>query len=168
MAKYTVESANLSSIADAIREKGETTEQLEFPQGFIDAIGRISGEDDKTLLWKNLYPSTSFLGKEVSLSESSGNFERLLVVYRLGASTTTTYEVMSAVAPSPAIKFVASLVSAGSTTQYTRVMYVLSGVQDKAVFSECYLLGKTTVVNSGLIPYQIYGVKRLSDGGNDP
>ena len=34
--------SNLTSIADAIREKGGTSEQLAFPAGFVSAIGAIS------------------------------------------------------------------------------------------------------------------------------
>jgi hypothetical protein len=40
--------AGLTSVADAIREKGGTSASLAFPQGFVDAIGNISvgGEDN--------------------------------------------------------------------------------------------------------------------------
>lgn len=41
MAKLVVNSESLVSVADAIREKGGTTEDLEFPQGFVDAVGAI-------------------------------------------------------------------------------------------------------------------------------
>lgn len=35
--------AGLTSVADAIRQKGGTSAALSFPQGFVDAIGEISG-----------------------------------------------------------------------------------------------------------------------------
>ena len=35
--------ADLTSVADAIREKGGTSERLAFPSGFVSAIGNISG-----------------------------------------------------------------------------------------------------------------------------
>lgn len=35
--------ADLTSVADAIREKGGTSESLAFPAGFVSAIGAISG-----------------------------------------------------------------------------------------------------------------------------
>lgn len=46
MAEYKVVDAekldaDLSSVADAIRTKGGTTESLPFPQGFVDAVGAI-------------------------------------------------------------------------------------------------------------------------------
>lgn len=41
MAKLVVDSDSLVSVADAIRTKGGTTEDLEFPQGFVDAVGAI-------------------------------------------------------------------------------------------------------------------------------
>lgn len=43
MANYMVTDSELTSIADAIRTKGGTSEQLEFPDGFVDAVGAISG-----------------------------------------------------------------------------------------------------------------------------
>jgi hypothetical protein len=41
MAKLVVNSDSLVSVADAIREKGNTTDELEFPQGFVEAVGAI-------------------------------------------------------------------------------------------------------------------------------
>lgn len=39
--------ADLTSVADAIREKGGTSESLAFPAGFVSAIGDISGGGGK-------------------------------------------------------------------------------------------------------------------------
>lgn len=41
--EYLVNSSDLTSVANAIREKGETTEQLVFPSGFVTAIEGIKG-----------------------------------------------------------------------------------------------------------------------------
>lgn len=41
MAKLVVNSESLVSVADAIREKGGTSENLEFPNGFVDGINAI-------------------------------------------------------------------------------------------------------------------------------
>lgn len=41
MAKMTVEDTSLTAVADAIRTKGGTTDQLVFPEGFVDAVGNI-------------------------------------------------------------------------------------------------------------------------------
>lgn len=43
MAKRIVEESSLTSVADAIRNKCETTSQLVFPEGFVSAIGSITG-----------------------------------------------------------------------------------------------------------------------------
>lgn len=40
--EYAVNSADLTAVADAIRTKGETTESLAFPGGFVTAIENIS------------------------------------------------------------------------------------------------------------------------------
>jgi hypothetical protein len=47
--KLVVDKESLVSVADAIREKGGTSESLTFPQGFVDGIGAIEsggGESD--------------------------------------------------------------------------------------------------------------------------
>lgn len=41
--EYKVTDTQLSSIADAIRTKGGTSSPMSFPDGFVDAIGDISG-----------------------------------------------------------------------------------------------------------------------------
>ena len=41
MANYIVSDTNLTAVANAIRTKGGTSEQLEFPDGFVSAIGDI-------------------------------------------------------------------------------------------------------------------------------
>lgn len=46
MADYVVSDTSLGAVADAIREKGGTSEPLEFPDGFLTAIGEISGGGD--------------------------------------------------------------------------------------------------------------------------
>ena len=43
MADYIVTSGELTSVANAIRIKGGTNSQLVFPNGFVSAIGNISG-----------------------------------------------------------------------------------------------------------------------------
>lgn len=43
MAIKSVTDASLQAVADAIRQKGGTQNQLAFPAGFVDAIGQISG-----------------------------------------------------------------------------------------------------------------------------
>lgn len=41
MSNYIVDGADLTDIADAIRAKGGTSGQLQFPQGFVDAVEAI-------------------------------------------------------------------------------------------------------------------------------
>ena len=43
MANYKVTDTELTSVANAIRTKGGTSSQLEFPGGFVNAINAISG-----------------------------------------------------------------------------------------------------------------------------
>lgn len=48
MTDYLVDGTNLTAIANAIRSKGGTSAALTFPQGFVDAIGAISGGGSAT------------------------------------------------------------------------------------------------------------------------
>lgn len=41
--EYLVNETDLIAVADAIREKGGTTEPLSFPAGFVSAIQAIGG-----------------------------------------------------------------------------------------------------------------------------
>lgn len=60
MAKLVVNSESLVSVADAIREKGGTSESLTFPQGFVDAVGAIeSGGTDEI---ENIIDKSGVLG----------------------------------------------------------------------------------------------------------
>jgi len=43
MSNYIASSTDLTSVANAIRTAGGTSAQLEFPSGFVTAIGNISG-----------------------------------------------------------------------------------------------------------------------------
>jgi hypothetical protein len=43
MSNYIVKDTELTSVANAIRIKGGTNSQLVFPDGFVSAIGNISG-----------------------------------------------------------------------------------------------------------------------------
>lgn len=60
MSKYYAEGSDLTAIANAIRTKGGTTESLEFPDGFVSAIGDINaGSSGLTLLGSGTYTKTS-------------------------------------------------------------------------------------------------------------
>lgn len=42
MSKYLVDDSSLTSVADAIRSKADTSDNLSFPTGFVSAINNIS------------------------------------------------------------------------------------------------------------------------------
>lgn len=46
MAEYLVQSASLTTVADAIREKGGTTAPLSFPAGMAEAVRNIQSGGD--------------------------------------------------------------------------------------------------------------------------
>lgn len=45
MGKRVVDDVSLTAVADAIRAKGDTTEPLAFPDGFVDAIGVLRDDE---------------------------------------------------------------------------------------------------------------------------
>lgn len=51
---YKVKGSDLASVADAIRTKGSTSAQLDFPDGFVSAIGNIPTGGGSTLITKNI------------------------------------------------------------------------------------------------------------------
>ena len=78
MANYLVTDTELSSVADAIREKGGTTADLEFPSEFISAIAAISGGGEFTKI------GTISIGE---VSASSGTSSELIGSFDLPLST---------------------------------------------------------------------------------
>lgn len=63
MSDYIVKDTELTSVANAIRIKGGTNSQLVFPNGFVSAIGNISGGGG----------SSDFSTAEVTITNNSGN-----------------------------------------------------------------------------------------------
>lgn len=62
MANYLVQGESLKSVADAIRNKNGTTEDLVFPNGFVEAIDSIEtsgGSDESTEMLKGLIDGTA-------------------------------------------------------------------------------------------------------------
>lgn len=56
MANYKVADTELTSIANAIRTKGGTSAQLEFPTGFVTAIGNIPSGGGGNAYFRRLEP----------------------------------------------------------------------------------------------------------------
>lgn len=63
--EYSVNAADLTAVADAIRAKGETAESLSFPDGYVLAIEAISGESYELPVLNADYP------QDVSVIESA-------------------------------------------------------------------------------------------------
>lgn len=74
MAEYRVEDSSLTSVARAIRAMGGTSEPLEFPNGFVEAIYNLEGGDgvglQMVLLWENASPTSDFAEQTIALDLS--------------------------------------------------------------------------------------------------
>lgn len=71
MANYIVSDTNLTAIANAIRTKGGTSAQLEFPDDFVDAIGDIpsggGGHTDDEWLSKAVSGALTYTGSSFGI-----------------------------------------------------------------------------------------------------
>lgn len=65
MADYKVSDTNLTAVADAIRTKGGTSASLSFPDGFVTAIGNISG-GGSTLITKTITSNGTYNAEDDS------------------------------------------------------------------------------------------------------
>lgn len=99
MADYLTTTEELTSIADAIREKGGTEEPLEYPEGFVDAIEDISGGGGSAIAVTETADShggTVLSISGVSLAGDTVKANRLLKGYTAhdasGNAITGTYE----------------------------------------------------------------------------
>ena len=83
MSSYVVKDTELTSVANAIRTKGGTNASLTFPNGFVSAIGNISGGGSSSNLSTaevtlNLTPPAGitiidkFVGAEFGVDENYG------------------------------------------------------------------------------------------------
>lgn len=73
MAEYLTNDTDLKKVADAIREKGGTTEKLTYPGGFAAAIAKLlpaSGGDFSP----SIVPVRTPLGETISSQSTSGGF----------------------------------------------------------------------------------------------
>lgn len=67
MADYLTTDTELTSVADAIREKGGTSEALTWPTGYVDAIGAIESGGETWhkihgIMGQNMYASVTIDG----------------------------------------------------------------------------------------------------------
>lgn len=81
MANYKVTDTELTSVANAIRTKGGTQAQLEFPTGFVTAIGNIPS-GSATLITKNITQNGTYNAS----SDSADGYSSVTVNVSGGAS----------------------------------------------------------------------------------
>jgi hypothetical protein len=76
--KLVVDKASLVSVADAIREKGNTTDELEFPNGFVDAVNAIESGGGGTEEIENIIDESGVLGTTDETVTVSDKVEQLI------------------------------------------------------------------------------------------
>lgn len=67
MATRSVQESSLTSLADAIRAKGGTSDTLAFPSGFVEAIEAIQTGDRKPVVWSALCNGVFYFRRRYNL-----------------------------------------------------------------------------------------------------
>lgn len=82
MPNYIVQGSDLTSIANAIRTKGSTSEQLAFPTGFVSAIGDIPSGGQAVYVSSTGLLYTPVMTIDLGMDRESGyNIHDILVRY---------------------------------------------------------------------------------------
>lgn len=86
MAEYLVQSASLTAVADAIRQKGGTTAPLAFPEGFVSAVAAIEtggGTTEDRLAQLSEGTLTELVDSQITAISQSYLFYRNTVLTRV-------------------------------------------------------------------------------------
>ena len=104
MAEYLTNTADLTSVADAIRAKGGTSAQLAFPDGFVSAVQAIKGAPDLQIVVTTSAGATvtATKGSKTASGTADASGNCTLIVDEVGtwtvtaatASTTKTADVV--------------------------------------------------------------------------
>ena len=129
-----VSDTSLASVADAIREKGGTTAELEYPEGFVQAISDIeTGEAGipeavKTALLE-IFKHVAYVDDQgqayydalyAALYGGSGGYPRLQAVYAPGSHVVYTDDALDTLKPYLTVKRLESAGDSGTVvTDYT-------------------------------------------------
>ncbi len=105
MANYQAPDTEFTAVANAIRTKGGTSAQLEWPQGFVDAVGAISG-GGSTLITKNITANGTYNASDdsadgyssVTVNVSGGSDVTLLTLAQWTALSTAEKQAYGLVA----------------------------------------------------------------------
>ena len=87
MSKYLATDTDITSVANAIRTAGGTSAQLEFPSGFVTAIGNISGGGSSQPVATGTFTGTT-AGSKVTINTGytgSGYLIAVLIYPSVGA-----------------------------------------------------------------------------------
>ena len=83
MSNYVVSDTSLTSVADAIRTKGGTSAALDFPSGFVDAIGAIQtgGGGASNVVTGTFKGTTSNAAMDVNLAYDGDGYPIIVVIF---------------------------------------------------------------------------------------
>ena len=81
MSKYIATNTDLTSIANAIRTAGGTSAQLEFPTGFVNAIGNISGGGGGGNVVSGSFTGTTAGDKAISVPYTGSGFPIAVMIF---------------------------------------------------------------------------------------
>lgn len=137
MSDYKVTDTELISVANAIRTKGGTQAQLEWPSGFVSAIGSISGGGGSDGIFIENNDHT--LGIYISDSE--------VKAYFMGYTKTTADDAIS------------NIDTDNTLIELLRALHL--PYSDRLVYTRAYTSDKTT--NNGYIGFYHDGIRSWED-----
>ena len=155
MATLKVNSASLTSIANALRTAGNTADELTFPAGFVSAIESLSGSTGDV----QMAVGTQTLSSAASLTVENLPFTPNRAVLLLIRRSTTKGVLVNAVAPGPIdTDMTAALPEAARQRQNARIPMgrfgrpeeVAAAVAFLASDDAAYITGETLCVDGGL------------------
>lgn len=94
---YIVSGTDLTSVANAIRTAGGTSAQLEFPTGFVNAIGNISGGGGGGNVVGGTFTGTTAGDKSISVPYTGNGFPIALMVFVADGSDNSSSDYYSLV-----------------------------------------------------------------------
>ena len=121
---YLVSGTDLTSVANAIRTAGGTSAQLEFPSGFVTAIGNISGGGGggaKNFVQGTFTPSSSEKGtaKTLAIPYTGSGYPILVAIFPSTGMYKTNSDIYNLVQNKALVNYLRIKRDTSSTPTYT-------------------------------------------------
>lgn len=147
MGQYVVQDTSLTAVANAIRTKGGTSASLEFPDGFVTAIGNISGGGGTPRTSSDLTVSgaTVTAPAGVYASDASTTVATMTLPTTTSSSATSGYTSKATLDRSTSDRYINVAPGYNSAGGY----YKISAVANGTVTAPSSISGSSATVSTG-------------------